>query len=146
MKKKLTKKKNQVSFSKPKTIGKRIWGEEILLNRIPKLLTLKLLRIKKNKKGGLQFHRKKNECGYILSGKLKVRFVVNGKIKSKILRAGDSFSFPPRAIHQEEALSNCQIIEASSPHLNDRVRVEKKFGIKDAEGLPTTRRKDIKYL
>ena len=59
MKKKLTKKKNQVSFSKPKTIGKRIWGEEILLNRIPKLLTLKLLRIKKNKKGGLQFHRKK---------------------------------------------------------------------------------------
>ena len=30
--------------------------------------------MKKGKKGGLQYHRKKNECGYVLSGKLKIRF------------------------------------------------------------------------
>ena len=30
--------------------------------------------INKNKKGGLQYHHKKNECGYILKGKLKIKF------------------------------------------------------------------------
>ena len=49
-------------------------GQEILLVLIPKLLTLKLLIIKKGSKGGLQYHNKKNECGYILSGKLKFIF------------------------------------------------------------------------
>ena len=139
-------KNKKISFSKPKILGRRLWGEEILLSYIPNLLTLKLLKIKKNKKGGLQFHRKKNECGYILSGKLKVKYVKKGKLVSKILKKGDSFHFPPGVVHQEIALTNCNIIEASSPHLNDRVRVEKKFGIDVEKGLPTTLLKDIKKL
>ena len=38
------------------------------------------------------------------------------------------FHFPPGSIHQR-AITNCEMIEASTPHFNDRVRVEKKFGI-----------------
>ena len=49
-------------------------------------LSLKLLKMKKGKKGGLQYHHKKNECGYILSGKLRIRFDNGkGKLKEKIL-------------------------------------------------------------
>ena len=40
-------------------MGKRNWGKEDLLVLIPKKLTLKLLELKKGKKGGLQYHRKK---------------------------------------------------------------------------------------
>ena len=77
--------------------------------------------IKKNKKGGLQYHRLKNECGILLSGKLKVKFLnKKKKIVSKILKPGQCFHFPPGVIHQEIALEKCLIIEASSPHLNDR--------------------------
>ena len=43
----------------------------------------------------------------------------------KILKKGDVFHFPPKMIHQEKALTNCKIIEVSTPHFNDRVRVEK---------------------
>ncbi len=50
----------KVIFPKKKQLGRRLWGQEVLLTLIPKVLTLKILKIKKGKKGGLQFHHKKN--------------------------------------------------------------------------------------
>ena len=130
-------------FPIKKRVGKRLWGNEWLLVLIPKVLTLKLLEIKKSNKGGLQFHRKKNECGYILSGKLKVTFQnKSGKLKSKILKSGECFHFPPGSIHQEEAITDCKIIEVSTPHFNDRVRVDGKYGF-EVKGLPSTKKKDV---
>ena len=138
-------KDKKVRFLKFKEVGKRDWGKEILLTIIPKKISLKKLIINKGKKGGLQFHRKKDECGYIESGKLLVRYENSkGKISKKILKKGDVFHFPPGAIHQEEALTKCVIIEASTPHFNDRVRVEDKFGIKSQGGLPTTKVSQIR--
>jgi mannose-6-phosphate isomerase len=140
----IKKKHVSVNFPKKKKIGKRNWGNEILLTIIPKTLSLKLLEIKKGAKGGLQYHHKKNECGYILSGKLIVRYDSgNGKLTKKILKSGDIFHFPPGAVHQEEAITNCKIIEATSPHFNDRVRVEQKYNITPKNGLPSTKKKDV---
>ena len=142
--KKLKKKHTHVTFPKKKKIGNRVWGEEILLSLIPSVLTLKLLKINKGQKGGIQYHHKKNECGYVLSGKLLVRYDKgNKKLSKKILKAGDVFHFPPGAVHQEEALMNCQIIEASSPHFNDRVRVDEVYGFSSKEGLPSTKKKNV---
>ena len=141
----MRKKINKVTFPKSKILGYRKWGKEKILVLIPKLLSLKLLEMKKGRKGGLQYHHKKNECGYILSGELKIKFDNGSSIlKEKILKKGDCFHFPPGAVHQELALTNCKIIEASSPHFNDRVRVEKKYGLKVEKGLPTTRRSEVK--
>ena len=39
----------------------------------------------------------------------------------------------------EEAITDTIIIEASTPWLNDRVRVEKEFDINDDAGLKTTK-------
>ena len=52
-----TNKKN--IFPKSKSVGKRLWGKEILLALVSKKYSFKLLEIKKGKKGGLQYHRKK---------------------------------------------------------------------------------------
>ena len=137
-------KDKKVKFPKTRKVGKRDWGEEDLLCLIPKKISLKLLQLKKGKKGGLQYHHKKNECGYILSGKLLVRYDNGkGKLIEKILKKGDTFHFPPGAVHQEEALTNCKIIEASTPYFNDRVRVEKKYKIINDGGLPSTKIKDV---
>ena len=51
---------------------------------------------------------------------------------------GDFFHFPPGSVHQEEALSDVVLIEVSTSHFNDRVRVEKEFGLDPGDGLPTT--------
>jgi mannose-6-phosphate isomerase-like protein (cupin superfamily) len=135
----------KVIFPNSKIVGKRDWGQEYLLVLIPKILSLKKIFIKKGKKGGLQYHHKKNECGYLVNGKLLIRFD-NGKKKliSKIIKKGECFHFPPGAVHQEEALTNCTIIEASTPHFNDRVRVEDNYGIRKVGGLPTTTKRQVR--
>ena len=134
-------------FPKSKSVGFRLWGEELLLIHIPKKLTLKKLTIKKNNKGGLQYHHKKNECGYLIKGVLKIKFDLgDGIIRTKILKKGDIFHFPPGLVHQEIAITKCEIIEASTPHFNDRVRVEKKYGLKVDKGLPSTSIKQVKFL
>ena len=142
---KKNKKFTKVLFPKPLNVGKRNWGIEKLLLVIPRVLSLKILQIKKGKKGGLQYHRLKNECGYILSGKLLVRYD-NGKgvLKEKMLSKGKCFHFPPGAVHQEEAITDVEILEASTPHFNDRVRVENFYNLNMEPGLPTTSIKDVK--
>ena len=142
---KKNKKFTKVLFPKPLNVGKRNWGIERLLLVIPSVLSLKILQIKKGKKGGLQYHRLKNECGYILSGKLLVRYD-NGKgvLKEKMLSKGKCFHFPPGAVHQEEAITDVEILEASTPHFNDRVRVENFYNLNMELGLPTTNIKDVK--
>jgi mannose-6-phosphate isomerase-like protein (cupin superfamily) len=142
----MKKKHVNVVFPFIKNIGKRKWGKEDLLVLVPGLLSLKRLRIKKGSKGGLQYHHKKNECGYLVFGSLIVRYDKgNGKLKEKILKPGDCFHFPPGAVHQEEALTNCEIIEASSPHFNDRVRVEKEYGLNSKGGLPSTTEDEVQF-
>ena len=137
---------NKVKFLKSKNLGYRNWGTETLLALIPKKLSLKILKIKKGKSGGLQYHNKKNECGYILSGKLLLRFDNgDGTLQEKILYPGDSFHFPPKSVHQEEAITKCTIVEASSPHFNDRVRVEELYGLAIEGGLPSVKENEIKY-
>lgn len=129
----------QVIFPKPESVGARDWGEEILIALIPGILTLKKLIIRAGNKGGLQYHRKKNECGILLAGKLLVRHQnTDGHLVETVLTEGEAFHFPPNSIHQEEAITDCVIIEASSPHFNDRVRVEQLFGMISDFGMETT--------
>lgn len=135
----------KVIFPNSKIVGKRNWGQEYLLVLIPKILSLKKIFIKKGKKGGLQYHHKKNECGYLVNGKLLIRFDNGkGKLISKIIKKGECFHFPPGAVHQEQALTNCTIIEASTPHFNDRVRVEENYGIRKVGGLPSTTKRQVR--
>ena len=130
-------------FPKKKLIGKRSWGKEVLLALIPKKISFKLLEMKKGTKGGIQYHHKKDECGYIIKGKLLVRYEKSkNKLSKKILKRGYVFHFPQGSVHQEEALTDCTILEASTPYFNDRVRVDERFGQK-VEGLPSTKKRDV---
>ena len=120
-------------------------GKRRFISFNTKAFIIKTTSNKKGKRGGLQYHHKKNECGYLIEGKLKVKYDDGtGTLKQKILSKGSSFHFPPGLVHQEIALTNCKILEASSPHFNDRVRVENKYGLKIQHGLPSTKRRDVK--
>ena len=130
-------------FKKPKNIGNRPWGKEELLVLIPNKLMLKRLFIKAGSKGGLQYHRKKDECGILISGLMVVKFVNKGKIVKKIVKPGECFHFPIGVVHQEEAIEDCTIIEGSTTVFNDRVRVEGLFGMDSKNGLPTTSLNEI---
>jgi mannose-6-phosphate isomerase len=133
----------QVDFIEPKDMGPRIWGMETLLAVVPGKFSLKRLAMRAGCKGGLQYHHKKDECGYMLSGEMIVRYDKGGLIAERILREGDVFHFPPGAVHQEEAVTDCVILEVSTPFANDRVRVEEKYGLPKGEGLQSTKINEV---
>jgi len=134
-------------FPRPQSMGERQWGSEDLLCVSSSHYTMKRLFIQAGKKGGLQKHRLKDESGYIVSGKLIIRYDNgHGQLVEKILGKGDCFRFPPGSVHQEEALSDCVIIECSTPHLNDRVRCEIQYGLQQEGGLETTSIDEIETL
>ena len=133
-------------FPKSSSVGERDWGKEILLVHSEGNFTMKKLLIKKGFSGGLQYHRKKDEAAYIISGILLVTYENEaGELVKKELREGNWLHFPKGSIHQETAISDVEIIEVSTPHFNDRVRVEEEFGLNpnDFQGLPTTAENDI---
>ena len=70
----MKKKRPTAKFPKSISVGQRDWGEEILLVLSEGNFTMKKLLIKKGFSGGLQYHRKKDEAAYIISGNLLVTY------------------------------------------------------------------------
>jgi len=131
-------------FPTPQSVGERPWGTEDLIALVSKHFSVKRIKIKAGNKGGLQFHRLKDEVAIIISGKMLIRFDLGDKVlREKIIGPGDVVHFPPGLVHQEEAITDCEIIEASTPHFNDRVRVEELYGFGEPLGLPSTTEHEI---
>ena len=60
----------QPHFPAPESVGARPWGTEELLVLVPGKYMLKKLTVKAGNKGGLQYHRLKDECGTLISGEM----------------------------------------------------------------------------
>ena len=130
------------------SMGDREWGTEELLFSVSGYYSVKLLKIKKGARGGLQRHILKDECGYIIRGQLLVRYINdNSELVERLFTQGESFRFRAGCIHQEEAVEYTEILECSTPHSNDRVRMEDTFGIEvDSPGLPSTTIQEVKLI
>ena len=126
-------------FPTPQDLGERTWGIETLLALVPGKYSVKRLEVRAGEKGGLQYHHLKDEVGVIISGTMIVR-TENGSgiLEEKIVGPGDVLHFYPGLVHQTEAITDVVYIEASTPHFNDRVRVEDRFGMAMDPGLPST--------
>jgi quercetin dioxygenase-like cupin family protein len=44
------------------------------------------------------------------------------------LEIGDAFRVTPGTVHQMEAVTDCDILEVSTPHLDDVVRLKDRYG------------------
>jgi mannose-6-phosphate isomerase-like protein (cupin superfamily) len=116
----------------------REWGAEVIVAHTEHYLG-KVLLMNAGTKGGLQYHVEKEETFFLFSGHAIVRTGVEGQILEKAMFPGESMHVPPGAVHQVEAVTACVFFEASTPHFDDRVRVEEDFGLAAGTGLPTTR-------
>jgi len=133
-----------VIFPSGEDLGPRSWGREELLVLVSGKFSMKRLALRAGQRGGLQYHRLKDEAAVLVSGQLLVRFDCgDGVLRERVLNPGDCLHFPPGLVHQEEAITDCVLVEASTPHFNDRVRVEALYGILDHSGLPTTSQEEV---
>ena len=132
-------------FPRPEKPLEREWGHEVVLVVAPKKYSMKLITMHEGKKGGLQKHHLKDEAGIMTAGNMKVTYDDGkGSLVSRYLSVGDTFHFPPGAVHQAEAITDCAYIEVSTPHFNDRVHVESDYGIEtEAGGLPSTELSEV---
>jgi mannose-6-phosphate isomerase len=102
---------------------KKPWGKEELIEKNKKYMFKKLF-MKKGHRCSMQYHRKKKETIFVLSGKLKVYFGNNvKKLKSKILNKNKSLTISPKTVHRMQAISSCYYLELSTPELTDVVRI-----------------------
>jgi mannose-6-phosphate isomerase-like protein (cupin superfamily) len=131
-------------FPKSEDMGARTWGNEVLLALVPGKYTMKRREVRAGERGGLQYHHLKDEVGVMISGEMIVRIDDgSGKLIERIVGPGDVMHFAPGLVHQTEAITDVVYIEASTPHFNDRVRVEAEYGLELEEGLPSTTLEEV---
>lgn len=107
------------------------WGREIWFANMAGYAG-KILEIKKGCRLSLQYHEKRTETQYIMSGKI---IMTLGKDKNDlheiILKSGDKQDVLPYTIHRMEALEDTTIFEVSTNQLDDVVRIEDDYGRPD---------------
>lgn len=76
----------------------------------------------------LQYHEVKRESVYLLSGVLKV-YVGDreDELDEIIMKPHDSITLNPFKIHRMEALEDSVYLEASTPELEDVVRLQDRY-------------------
>ncbi|MBI5528981.1 MAG: cupin domain-containing protein [Deltaproteobacteria bacterium] len=116
---------------KPVRIGKP-WGFELIWAHTEKYVG-KILHIDAGQKLSLQFHNIKDETIHLLSGRMNFEIEENGVMVVRTLRPGDSYHIPPKSKHRMEAEETCDVLEASTPHLDDVVRLQDAYGRVEAE-------------
>ena len=100
------------------------WGYELLIEKNSKYM-FKLLFMKKGKRCSLQYHTKKLETIFVLSGKLNIITGKNIKtLKSKIYIKHSFITLKPKIIHRMEAITDVLYVESSSPEFYDVVRLQ----------------------
>lgn len=100
------------------------WGSELWI-AVTEQYALKKIYLKKGSRTSMQYHNKKEEHIYLLEGKLSVEEDdANGNLMTTIYEPGEIMHNSVLARHRLTALEDSTFIEASTPHLDDVVRVE----------------------
>ena len=104
------------------------WGHETIWAHTDRYVG-KVLHIKAGHALSVQYHNKKDETVYLLNGELVYRVQMDGdKLEDMHLKAGESFRISPHTIHQMEAVTDCDVLEVSTPELDDVVRLSDRYG------------------
>jgi len=99
------------------------WGHEEIVEHNSRYV-LKKLRMTVGHRCSLQYHQRKHETIYVLSGLLRVLYGCDvGNLKSIDLIPGNFIVLEPYVIHRMEALEDSTYLEASTPELDDVIRL-----------------------
>jgi mannose-6-phosphate isomerase-like protein (cupin superfamily) len=104
------------------------WGYERWIEVNPNYV-VKELFMKEGNSCSLQYHEKKHETFYVLSGKLK--FYVGpdkDSLSVMYLEPGQHYTIEPLVIHRMEAVIDSLYLESSTNFLDDVIRIQDNYG------------------
>ena len=110
--------------------GKRVekpWGYELIWAHTDRYAG-KILHIRKGESLSYQYHRIKDESIYLMRGRMELEIGDEKGRESRSLGPGACCRISPGTRHRMVALEDCEIIEVSTPELEDLVRLEDKYG------------------
>jgi mannose-6-phosphate isomerase-like protein (cupin superfamily) len=105
------------------------WGHETIWAHSERYVG-KILHINAGQELSVQYHNRKDETVYLLSGQIVYRVQRDGvdALDDVQLKLGESFRITPGTIHQMVALTDCDVLEVSTPEVDDIVRLSDKYG------------------
>ena len=104
------------------------WGHEILFARSERYCG-KVIFVRAGEQLSLQFHRVKDETIYVHSGRIELEIgEPGGPLDTEVVGPGRSFRLRPGVVHRWKALEDSIVLEASTPELDDVVRLEDNYG------------------
>lgn len=111
--------------------GRRVdkpWGYELLWAHTERYVG-KILHIERGHALSLQYHERKDETIFVLSGELDLEFGGPDEQRRTVrLKPGESFHVTPLLRHRMVAVETCDVLEASTPEIEDVVRLEDRYG------------------
>ena len=111
--------------------GRRVdkpWGHELIWAHTDRYVG-KILVIEAGRRLSLQRHRVKDESIYVASGRLRLSLEDDqGTVRVEEIGPGEYRRVATGRIHRYEAIERCELIEVSTPELDDVVRLEDDFG------------------
>ena len=110
--------------------GRRVekpWGYELIWAHTDRYVG-KVLHVNKGESLSYQYHVVKDETIRLLSGVLSMDIEIDGERGKLELMPGDCLHIVPGMKHRMIALEDCDVLEVSTPELDDVVRLEDRYG------------------
>jgi len=105
------------------------WGHELIWALTDEYCG-KVLFVKAGHSLSLQFHRTKDESWLVQSGRARLELGEAGEslLREEVVGPGAAFHYVPGTVHRVTALEDTTILEVSTPHLDDVVRLADAYG------------------
>jgi mannose-6-phosphate isomerase len=103
------------------------WGHEIVWAETSRYVG-KILHITAGHSLSRQYHVKKDETFLVESGEMNLEIGQGPDLRVIPMKARDSFHCPPNTVHRMVAVTDVDVVEVSTPELDDVVRLEDAYG------------------
>jgi len=111
--------------------GRRVdkpWGHELIWAQTDRYVG-KILVIEAGKRLSLQRHEVKDETILVRSGRLRLSLEDDdGVVREHDLGPGEHRRIATGRVHRFQALEPCELVEVSTPELDDVVRLQDDYG------------------
>jgi len=104
------------------------WGWELVWAETESYVG-KLLHVRAGQALSLQYHEVKDEAWLVQEGRASLELgEVGGELETVEIGPGDTFRYRPRTVHRVTAIDDLTVVEISTNHLDDVVRLEDDYG------------------
>ena len=112
----------------PRTVDKP-WGSELIWAESEHYAG-KILFVKAGESLSLQYHEVKDESWYVLEGRAKLELgrVGEESLETVEIAPGQAFRFRPGTVHRVTGIEDTRILEVSTAHLDDVIRLADVYG------------------